>query len=292
MAWNGSNGAGHAPGKSTLPIAISGISKVLMVSAVVIATASGSIYYIFHTTKKAAPSRTGYPKHGKIALVTPATNSPPKESKSKPKRPYKELSSEEKLEYFQDKYGANLPDNLKPLVYYLKNPPQVSYKSKTDETAIFKFRSEREIAAFLLMEPGTWMIRRVAFNDKFDKDLALALSEKIEITKDDTAEQRRLKEAVIEAKNELLDLAKKGISPSKAMTEAADELYLLGQYRHDLESEIRAFKNDPTKSDDDVSLAVEAANKMPEKKGLKPLRQPNMLIRKVNLKKLKRNNNK
>lgn len=201
------------------------------------------------------------------------------------RRKYKDLTNSEKLQYYRDKYGDDIPDNLKPIVYYLENEPKQHFRAKSDKTAIFRHHSEREIASFLMVEPGTRMVRPVVFNERFDKDLAIALSEPIEITAEDSEEQRRLKEAVVEVKNELYERAKAGENPSQIMTDAAKELYLLGQYRDDLDAEVRAIKNDPTKSDDDLTLAVEAANKMLKKKGLKPLRQPNMLIRRANLKK-------
>jgi len=199
------------------------------------------------------------------------------------RKAYKDLSNAEKLKYFRDKYGDDIPDNLKPIVYYLENPPTKNFKKKPDKASIFKYRSEREIASFLLVKPGTWMMRPTTFGAKFDVDLIQSMQDKIEIKAGDSEEQRQLKEAVIAAKEELMDLAKAGEDPSKVMTEFAKDLYQMGQYRRDLESEIRAIKNDPSKSDDELSLAVEAANKMLEKKGLKPLRQPNMLIRNANL---------
>ena len=138
-----------------------------------------------------------------------------------------------------------------------------------------------------MVEPGTWMMRPVEFGTKFDKDFLQSFKDRIEILPSDTVEQRQLKNAVIAAKKELFDRAKIGEIPSKIMSDFSNDLYQMGQYRRDLESEIRMIKNDPSKSDTDVALAVEAANKMLEKKGLKPIRQPNMLIRNVNLRRVR-----
>ena len=44
----------------------------------------------------------------------------------KKKKKYNEMSNEEKLKYYRDKYGENIPSNLKPIVYYLENPPKLS----------------------------------------------------------------------------------------------------------------------------------------------------------------------
>ena len=68
------------------------------------------------------------------------------------------------------------------------------------------------------------------------------------------------------------------------MTEAAAELYELGKYRNELEKTIREIRLDPTKTSEDVIAFVEAANKLLQQKGIKPIKQPNMLIRNVQLK--------
>ena len=263
-------------------------AKALLAGSLIAAGGIGGWLY-YSSSGGRGSTTTAQTNKALIPSATPATSPsaatppppPPKRKK------YKDMTREEKLQYYRDKYGNNLPDNLKPIVYYLENEPKVNYRGKSSITSIFKHRSEREIAAFLMVEPGTWVMRPVEFGDTFDKDLAIALEEKIEITDADTDEQKNLKQAVINAKAELLEQAKSGKSPSKIMSEASNELYLLGKYKRDLEEEVRAAKNDPSKSEDDVRLVVDAANKMLEKKGLKPLRQPNMLIRRASLKKAK-----
>lgn len=200
---------------------------------------------------------------------------------------YKDMTREEKLAYYRNKYGDNIPDNLKPIVYYLENEPKEHYRGRTDKTSIFKHHSENIIASYLAMEPGTWVMRPTEYDAKFDNDFAKAIKEDIKILSDDSEEVRNLKQAVIEAKAYMQEEAKKGKAPSEIMTETSKEMYILGQYKRDLAEEISALKRDPNKSDDDVLLAVEAANKMLEKKGLKPLRQPNMMIRRANLKRAK-----
>ena len=215
-----------------------------------------------------------------------ATNAPAqvKNTPQAPEKKYSERTREEKLAYFRNKYGNNLPDNLKPIVYYLENPPQKNFRAKPGPTAIFKHSCEREIAAAVICTPGTWILRPVEYDESFDRDFAQAMADKIEILDTDTESERELKQAVIAAKKELAARLKQGERPSTIMTETARTLYELGQYRSEIQDAVREYKNDPSKTDQDLCDYVEAANKMLEKKGLKKIAKPNLTLRHVTLK--------
>jgi hypothetical protein len=223
-------------------------------------------------------------KPGQIAEVAPAKVSPITEAPAKPK-PYKEMSREEKLKSIRDKYGDNIPDNLKPVVYYLENPPQQTFHPARTKFPYLKRRSEREIASVLDVEPGTWMMGKAVFGDKFDKDLAAAIEEPIEFEKDDTDEIRTVKQAVIETKKELAERIKNGEVASDIMNATISELYSLGQYKRDLEEQVGAIRRNAEYTDQDVEDVVNAANQMLQDKGLPPMRMPNMLIRRASLRK-------
>ena len=218
---------------------------------------------------------------GKIAEVMPhiSTN----KAAAKPKK-YAELTRDEKLAYYRNKYGDNLPENLKPIVHYLENPPQRTFTMPKRPESIFKRHSERTIAAFLMAEPGNWVMQPIEFGAKFDADFAASLNEKIEFNDDDTDEQRELKQAVIDTKKELAERVKNGEKASDVMAAHSRQLYELGQYKSNLESQIRQVKNDPKMSDLDVEDAVNAANQMLKDRGLPPIKMPNMLIRRASLK--------
>lgn len=216
-----------------------------------------------------------------------ATNAPARVDVPKPQKPktYGEMSREEKLQSIRAKYGDNIPDNLKPVVYYLENPPQKTFHPARTKFPYFNRRSEREIASVLNVEPGTWMMGRARFGDKFDKDLAAALNEKIEFLDDDADDVRAMKQAVVDTKKELAERIKNGERASDIMNDTIDELYALGQYRRELQEQVGAVRRNAEYSDQDVEDVVNAANKMLEAKGLPPLRMPNMLIRHASLQK-------
>lgn len=212
------------------------------------------------------------------------TESVPKEKE------YSEMDNSEKLKYWKDMYGDNPPENIKPIIYYLENPPKRNFKSKESKYKIFAHTSERHIAALLSVRPGTWMLRPPVYDNQFDQDFAQSMAERIEITKEDTDEQRALKNAVIETKKEFAQRMKQGETPSDIMNAAAQELYELGQFRRDLELEIAKVRRDPEASDDDYTLLVEAANKMLDSKGLPKLRQPSIFGRQCMLQRKLENN--
>ena len=293
MPWNGST-IGYPKKNNTEKNRISflsqiTVSKVCLILIISIILIIALILVHAYCNKPASLTSPTAPKiHSKDSQkkTKPVVKNNPKSEKSKNgKKKYSEMSDEEKLRYYKDKYGNNIPNNLKPIVYYLENPPKRNFKPNNRLESIFHNKSEREIAAFLLAEPGRVMIRPVNFGVAFDKDFNESLLKEIEFSPEDTAEQKELKAAVIETKKELLSLMKDGKKPSEIMTEAANELYQLGQYRSQLEKEVLSVRNDPNKSSQDLIETVMAANLMLKKKGLKPIRQPNLFIRKAILNK-------
>ena len=247
----------------------------LIAGAIVVLGVAVAVWLMWPTgePRQDAASTVEKPSLIKEAVPAAAPTNAPVEKK------YSEMTNDEKLKYWKDKYGDNPPPNIKPIVYFLENPPQRHFKAKESPYKIFRHSSERHIAALLSVKPGNWMMRPPHYDEKFDIDFAAALSEPIEITADDTEEQRALKKAVIDTKAEIAERAKKGENPSDIMNEAGKELFNLGQLKRDLEIEVGEVRRDPNASDDDYSTMVEAANKMLEAKGLPPMRQPSIFQR-------------
>lgn len=246
--------------------------------------AMSALVILFPKNNVEEPEKNVEKKTTTISEVAPAKVRQAVEEPAKPKT-YKEMTRDEKLQSIRDKYGDNIPENLKPTVYYLENPPQRTFHPAKSKFNYFKRRSEREIASVLNIEPGTWMMRPVQFGDKFDKDLTAAFEETIEFKKDDSDEVRAMKQAVIDTKKELAERIKKGEVASEIMNSTISELYTLGQYKRDLEEQVGAIRRNAEYTDQDVEDVVNAANQMLEAKGLPPMRMPNMLIRRASLRK-------
>jgi ABC-type glycerol-3-phosphate transport system substrate-binding protein len=127
-------------------------------------------------------------------------------------------------------------------------------------------------------------MRRPTFGRRFDADFAESLKEDIEIAETDTAEQKALKQAVIDTKAELSARMKAGEKPSDIMNDFTGSLYELGQYRRTIEEELTRLKKDETISDNDIVDFVGAANQMLTEKGAKPIQMPKMIFRHISLK--------
>lgn len=219
---------------------------------------------------------------GLIREATPAAA--PKAVEKPKKKPYKDMTNEEKLKSIRERYGDNIPEKLKPTVYFLENPPQQKFHAAKLPSSIFKRKSERQLAEMLLVEPGQWMLRKPEFDARFDKDFAEACQEKIEFSKDDTDFQRDLKQTVIDTKAELAERIAKGEKASDIMNDFSSQLYDLGQYRKSVEEMVREVMKDPKMKDGDIEDCVKAANEMLSNKGAMPLKMPNLIIRRVALK--------
>lgn len=202
-----------------------------------------------------------------------------------PKEPKKlsEMTREEKLKYYRDKYGDNIPANLKPVVYYLENPPQKTFEPNKPKYGYFKHESERTLAAVLKVKPGSLLIRQPKFGERFDADFQSAAIEKIEIKDDDPAEVRELKLAVQETKDELVRRVKAGEKASDILNAEGKALFDLGMYRQDIKKEIDKLALDPKQSDDDICDFITAANAMLQQKGAMPLRSSTLLYRQTAL---------
>ena len=187
------------------------------------------------------------------------------------------------LKRIRDKYGDNIPDNLKPVVYYLENPPQTTYHPNQSKFSYLKHKSERTLATLLTARPGTLLIRQPHFNEGFDAELRAAAIEKIEIADDDPEDVKEIKKAVQETKDELVERVKAGEKASDIMNAETKALYELGMLRHELEIEVAKANRDPSKTDDEVRDFVNAANIMLEQRGSIPVRSPVLMYRQTSL---------
>jgi hypothetical protein len=186
---------------------------------------------------------------------------------------------ERELKEIREKFGDNIPENLKATVYFLEHPPQKTFKVKSNEDYL-RHPSERQIAGVALMEPGTYFVTKPEFGESFDRDFLDAMIDKIEIYDDDSDDVKSGKQSVTELKKEIADICKKeGKTPSEVMNELAATMYELGKYQRDIEEELDKIHEDAAYSDEEFEDFCEAANRMLEAKGLPPLSFPDIARR-------------
>ena len=286
----GSGGSAASPRVRVRPRGAAPAWKAAVLAAAALAVAGGAWWWLGRGEgQPPLPESPAQPKAGGAKAPPPpvpaakpvATNAPPAAAKAPPAEEDKRAAQ---LKAIRDRYGDNVPENLKPVVYFLENPPQRTFHPARTKTSIFKRRSEREIAAMVMTEPGTWFMRKPTFNERFDDDFRASLDERIEFSDDDTEEQRALKQAVVDTKAELAERMKAGESPSAAMNAFADSMYELGQFRRMVQDELGKLKRDARYSDREVQEFVDAANRLLRDKGAQPIPMPKMVFRHVSLK--------
>lgn len=290
MAWNRQSGdVGTGGGKRQTK----GVSfrKGLIAALIVTCGAFVAGYFLLvkPSSDEGSPSLGESKPKVKIAATTSAvtrTNAVKAATVSPKRKPLGKMTNEEKLRFFEEKYGNDIPDNLKSTVYFLKHPPQRTFKTMKTRADIFEHSSERDIASVLLIEPGAFMLQKPVYDASFDRDFEQSLKTPTLIYKEDSEEDRELKRAVNETKLELADRMKAGEKPSDILNAAVDQAYELGKYKRSMEEMFVEFSNDPEKTDRDVEDFVAAANKMLKDKGAGEIAMPNMVRRQAHLKML------
>ena len=146
----------------------------------------------------------------------------------------------------------------------------------------FKYQIERELATLLTLEPGGLLVGEPQYG-RYQQDFVNSLLDKIEISDEDSDRDKEIKMAVIEAKKELSSRIKNGEDIVQILKETREELQRLNKYKREIEDIVREQVRNSENSDDDLSLVIEAANKMFEEKGVAPMRANALLRRRHDL---------
>ena len=242
----------------------------LVAGAVVTLGAAVAAWWLWPEGKSAGqtpPPRNG----GLIKAVKPevvaTTNAAPKEKV----RPYDDYDHETCYRDAQGflrlkKSNARVHD---PAVKYIPIKP-IGDPSK----AIFKRTSDRCIARLIMYEPSGTGIpdRRDYYSEAFQKDFMESLKSPEFVKEDDSDWVKSVKRATNEAKAEIMARIRAGEKLGDILTETRNEIIRLGEYR----KSVMATLNDSIRgrsdlSDSDVETYIDAANKMLEEKGVKPI---------------------
>ena len=154
--------------------------------------------------------------------------------------------------------------------------------------AIFKHRSENEIAALLTMTPGETLVGTPVYTKRFTDDFLKSLENPIIATKEDSPEDAELKRAMVETKIELKARMDAGEDLGQILLDTRREYQELARYKFMLQNEINEIKKNPDATIQDVEDFVTAANQLLEQKGIAPIKlspiSKRMLLRKKGMK--------
>jgi len=144
--------------------------------------------------------------------------------------------------------------------------------------AIFRHRSENELAMLMTMEPGSVLVGSPVYDDKMRQDFLKSCEEPILAEEGDTEEQRQLKKDMNELKIEIRERMRNGEDFCEILRETREEMVRLNQIKKEIQGDLAAMLKEVDNADD-AAVCIEAANKLLESKGIAPL-PDNPLVRK------------
>ena len=134
---------------------------------------------------------------------------------------------------------------------------------------LFKHHSENYICG-LMRTPLGMPIVRGRLPKNFDEDFVKSYAEEIKFEPEDTDEDKALKQAMIDFKEEIRDQIANGASVSQMVLDSREEQNKLAEYRKNLMRAIADLRREGA-TRDELDEAREAANMMLDKKGLKKI---------------------
>ena len=135
---------------------------------------------------------------------------------------------------------------------------------------IFRHPSENELASVVFGDLGERVVG-ITVDALFRQDLAVALTERIEVDDSDTEEVRTKKMELEQIKDVLRDALKNGEDPCDLVVEAITERNRVAAFRENLLQDISDARKDGL-PEEEIDLMREAANKMLEQRGGKLIR--------------------
>lgn len=142
---------------------------------------------------------------------------------------------------------------------------------------IFKHSAENTIAALLSIKAGDTLIGEPDYQGSFAESLRRSLKETIKIEETDTPEQVELKQAVIEAKEELRKAMERGEDVEKIIIASRRECQELARAKQIMMADVYDFVDKKAVSKADVETYVEAANMLLESKGIAPIERSTLV---------------
>ena len=271
MAWNGSKGK-NTDGTSAAKRPASGTKKSPSVmrgafaALAVVALAAGAWWWLSRgdggaVNEPKQPRKTQKPKETR----NPAAPKPEvaKEEERAPKAP---VVTKPKPQRF-GKYEVEVDENGERWIYRDgKRRHIMSVKPGTSRQLFFN-RAENQLSALLTVKPGEMIVGFDIDDRRFVDDFLASLKTPIEMTDDDTPEERAEKELVIEAKKQLQRYYKEGLDIAEIMKQEYREIAKLNAMKTDLNAEIDKMRREGA-SPEDIRLQVEASNKMLEQYGV------------------------
>ena len=150
-----------------------------------------------------------------------------------------------------------------------------------DEKRLFTNSSDQKIQRLLRVKPGQLFLGTATYDGRFVKTFLESLKEPIEFAEDDTAEDREMKQAVIDTRKELKEAYDRGEDIAEIMRETERQMHEQAAYRLDLRRAIVEYRNSGEHTEQDVKDYIAAANTILKEHGMEPLKLGSFWFRKA-----------
>lgn len=271
--WNGSDRKGAAPVQPKVTAKKPSPVRGLIAGGVVVVLAVVA-YFVFFSGAEKPQKEATTKERSRIKEVTPAA-APKFAEEVEEKKPKVEIKNVEGGRIM--KYVDGKPAWLYPRIPISAHPITNHIGEASWESKVLECRSDVEIAFLLNREPGTQVLGFTDYGISFESDFKESLKKPIVINPDDTPEAKALKEAVIEARKELVSRMNAGENLADVMAETEKSLQELGMYREEIKKMVEEKGEDGDLSASDIKDLLGAANMMLEERGAKPMEMPAFL---------------
>ena len=275
MAWNGSDGGvgdstQRTPSVRDAKNAKAGVGgrRALPLIVAVVCAIAGVVWLFLGGRGSEEETKSDERKPARIREATPVLRkeSPTEESAEsipKEKKPAQRKKIPDRVK--PDEKGIlRWPNGARYVEDYYFHTNAINLYA--GQKQLFKAPTDIHISTVVNLEPGQMIIGGYTYDSRFDEQFRKAIKEPVEFCDDDTDEERRKKEAVVEARKVLIEAMERGESPAKVLQEARDELVRLFQYRQNLREMLTTIAHEDGAQE--AYDAYQAANKMLRERGL------------------------
>ena len=282
MSGNGNSGwnrpsANQPTAAGSAKSGVRSAKGMLCALCLVLCAALGIGAYFLFSGKETRKDVASAKERGRIKEVTPAkapTNrveNAATNSAAKPKS---------KLKTYRDAKGVLRYEGG---MVVLKPPVRTIDVRTNTKPPIFSHESEIAIQGLLDVEPGDFLVGKGSYERPgFEEDFLKSCEEPIIISKDDDEETAAIKRAVRDVKIELRQRMANGEKVGTILENAREEYQRLGLYRMEIQNQVTDIAREKLEAGElteaDLDDYVNAANKMLEQKGVKPISMPKKMF--------------
>ena len=245
--------------------------------------AGAGLWYFFSEKPTPQPAPTPEPKPAKIREIVPepvveppVTNVAPVKEELPPLKP----GERRNVKWVKP---ANW-DQMTPAQRTRAQPVGRVIRPKwMDEKKLFTRITDQKIHRLLRVKPGQLFLGTATYDERFVASFLDSLKEPIIFEKDDTEQERAMKQAVIDTRKELKEAYDRGEDIAALMRETEKQMHEQAAYRLQLRQAVVKYKQSGEHTDQDVKDYISAANSILQEHGMEPLKLGNFWYHKAQL---------